>query len=191
MDYQGLDDATLIGLIASADPDALSTLYDRYSRLVFSLALHTVGDYGSAEEITLDVFTRVWEKARTYQAGQGKVSTWMTSIARHRAIDELRRRGVRPDRQALDWSELAPGDEPAIEGPELAAEQALQRRRVRAALAQLPVEQRQALAMAYLEGYTHQEIAAALGQPLGTVKTRIRSAMQKLRTLLPDETTSD
>jgi RNA polymerase sigma-70 factor, ECF subfamily len=187
MDYRPLDDTTLMRLIARADPDALSELYDRYSRLVFSLALHTVGDPGGAEEITLDVFSRVWASARTYQPEQARVSTWLTSIARHRAIDELRRRGVRPDRQALDWSELAPADEPAVEGPEPAAELSMQRQRVHAAIAQLPPEQRQVLAMAFLQGYTHPEIAATLGQPLGTVKTRIRAALHKLRDLLPDE----
>ena len=189
MDFAKFDDETLIRLIARANADALSELYDRYSRVVFSLAMHAVGDAASAEEITLDVFTRVWEKARTYQAEQAKVSTWLTSIARYRAIDELRRRAVRPERHAVEWSELSPGDEPTVEGPEPATEASMQRQRIRAAISQLPPEQQQVLAMAFLQGYTHQEISEALHQPLGTVKTRVRTAMQKLRRMLQDEQT--
>jgi RNA polymerase sigma-70 factor (ECF subfamily) len=187
VDYRKLDDVTLIRLIARAEADALSELYDRYSRLIFSLARHAVGDEATAEEITLDVFTRVWEKARTYQVEQAKVSTWLTSIARYRAIDELRRRGVRPERHTVEWSELPAGDEPSTDGPEPAAELSSQRERVRAAVAQLPLDQRQVLALAFFQGYTHQEISEALNQPLGTVKTRIRAAMQKLRHMLEDE----
>ncbi len=187
MDHSTLDDETLIRLIAHAQADALSALYDRYNRLVFSLALNVVGDYETAEEITLDVFTRVWERARTYRAEQAKVSTWLTSITRYRAIDELRRRGARPEQYSLEWAEVSPDAMPRVNGPETAAELALQRQRVRAALAELPEEQQQVLALAYFKGYTHREIAEALEQPLGTVKTRIRLAMQKLRETLQDE----
>jgi RNA polymerase sigma factor (sigma-70 family) len=187
MDYRKLDDVTLIRLIARAEADALSELYDRYSHLVFSLARHAVGDEATAEEITLDVFTRVWEKARTYQVEQAKVSTWLTSITRYRAIDELRRRSVRPERHAVEWSELPAGDEPSTDGPEPVAELSMQRERVRAAIARLPLDQRQVLALAFFQGYTHQEISKTLNQPLGTVKTRIRTAMQKLRHMLEDE----
>jgi RNA polymerase sigma-70 factor (ECF subfamily) len=187
VDHSTLDDETLIRLVAHAQADALSALYDRYNRLVFSLALNVVGDYETAEEITLDVFTRVWERARTYRAEQAKVSTWLTSITRYRAIDELRRRGARPEQHSLEWAEVAPDAMPHVNGPETAAELALQRQRVRAALAELPEEQQQVLALAYFKGYTHREIAEELEQPLGTVKTRIRLAMQKLRETLQDE----
>lgn len=187
MDYSTLDDETLIRLIAHAHADALSALYARYNRLVFSLALNVVEDHGTAEEITLDVFTRVWERARTYRGEQAKVSTWLTSITRYRAIDELRRRGARPKPHSLDWADVSPDALPHVNGPEATTELRLQRQQVRAALAELPEEQRQALALAYLKGYTHREIAEALNLPLGTVKTRIRLAMQKLRDKLQEE----
>jgi len=187
VDYSTLDDATLVRLAARDHQDALGELYDRYSRLVFSLALNMVGDHATAEEVTLDVFTRVWEKADTYRPDQAKVSTWLTSITRYRSIDVLRRRGSRPKQQSLDWAEVSPDHIPGVEDPEEAAELALQRQRVRAAIATLPPNQKQVLALAYFKGYTHREIAATLDQPLGTVKTRIRLAMQKLREMLIDE----
>lgn len=190
MDYTALDDNTLIRLIVRTDADALGELYDRYNRLVFSLALTTVGDHATAEEITLDVFTRVWERARTYRAEQAKVSTWLTSITRYRAIDELRRRRARPEQHSVDWATVSPDAMPSVNGPEGATERALQRQQVHAAVAQLPQEQQQVLALAYFKGYTHREIAEALDQPLGTVKTRIRSAMQKLREMLQEERTA-
>jgi RNA polymerase sigma-70 factor (ECF subfamily) len=190
VDYSDLDDVTLINLIALARSDALSELYDRYSRLVFSLALNMVGDRSSAEEITLDVFARIWEKAETYRPEQAKVSTWLSSITRYRSIDVLRRRGVRPEQHSIAWADVAPGSLPSIDGPEEAAELALQQQRVRAAVAKLPPEQQEALALAYFRGYTQREIAQALDVPLGTIKTRIRLAMQKLRDMLAEEARS-
>lgn len=187
MNYSTLDDGTLIRLVARAHADALSELYERYNRLVFSLALNLVGDHATAEEIALDVFTRIWEKAETYRPEQAKVSTWLTSITRYRAIDVLRRQGSRPERHSLGWSDISPEAMPRVDGPEGAAELALQRQRVRDAIAELPLDQKQALALAYFRGYTHREIAEILDQPLGTVKTRIRLAMQKLRDMLREE----
>jgi RNA polymerase sigma-70 factor (ECF subfamily) len=186
MDYPELDDKTLVALIARSDADALGALYDRYSRLVFSLALNAVGDRGAAEEITLDVFTRVWERAGTYRADLAQVSTWLTSIARHRAIDELRRRQVRPEQHSISWADVSSTAEPRVDGPEQVAARAMQRERVRVAVAELPDGQREALALAYFRGYTQREIAEELDQPLGTVKTRIRLAMDKLRDWLSD-----
>jgi RNA polymerase sigma-70 factor (ECF subfamily) len=187
VDYSALDDITLVRLISRAQADALSAFYDRHNRLVFSLALNIVRDRHTAEEITLDVFTRVWEKAETYRAEQAKVSTWLTSITRNRAIDELRRREVRPEKYSVEWAEVSPTAMPRTNGAERAAELTLLRQRVRAAVAELPPEQRQALALAYFKGYSHREIAEALDLPLGTVKTRIRLAMQKLREILHEE----
>lgn len=187
VDYSALDDATLVRLVARAHADALSVLYDRYSRLVFSLASSLVGDRASAEEITLDVFIRIWEKAETYRPEQAKVSTWLTSITRHRAIDVLRRQGSRPEQHSVSWAELSAELMPETNDPEQATELALQQQRVRAAIAALPADQRQALALAFFNGYTHREIAEALNQPLGTVKTRIRLAMQKLRDMLLEQ----
>lgn len=190
MDYSTFDDDALIRLIVRANADALSALYARYSRLVFSVALNAVGDHAAAEEITLDVFTRVWEKADTYRAGRARVSTWLASIARHRAIDVLRRQQARPEQHSVGWAEASPADVTDADGLEETVELALEQRRVRAAIAQLPDEQKRALALAYFQGLTHQQIAARLGEPLGTVKTRIRLAMQKLRQLLQPEQTA-
>lgn len=186
MNYSALDDETLVRLAARANQDALGELYDRYSRLVFSLAMNMVGDHATAEEITLDVFTRIWEKAGTYRSEQARVSTWLASITRYRSIDMLRRRGSRPEQHSVGWAELPPDVMPNVNGPEEAAELALQRQRVRTAVAELPPDQKQVLTLAYFQGYTHREIAEALGQPLGTVKTRIRLAMHKLRDTLAE-----
>jgi RNA polymerase sigma-70 factor (ECF subfamily) len=186
-EYAKYEDEKLISLIAQAQEAALTQLYDRYNRLVFSLALAIVNDRATAEEITLDVFMRVWQKAGTYRADQSKVSTWLTHIARHHAIDILRRRSVRLDQYAVQWDDATSSAESSGQGPQESAEIALRRERVQAALAELPAEQKQALTLAYFGGYTHQQIADILRQPLGTIKTRIRLAMQKLREHLSDE----
>lgn len=189
MDYSSLDDETLIGYILQAKPEALASLYDRYSRLVFSIALHTVGRYETAEEITQDVFLRVWNKAYTYQPDQAKVVTWISSITRYRSIDMLRKRGARPQNDSLSLDELQSGSIPASNSDlEDLASLSIEQRRVHIAVAALPQEQRQALDLAYFQGLTHSEIAARLDQPLGTVKTRIRLGMQKLRELLREDT---
>jgi RNA polymerase sigma-70 factor (ECF subfamily) len=148
--------------------------------------LHIVGDRETAEEITLDVFTRTWENASTYDPTRAKVTTWLTSIARNRSIDELRRRGVRAEQHSVRWTDVPPDAEPRSNGLEARTERSLEREHVRAAVAELPDEQRQVLSLAYFGGYTQREIAEALNQPLGTVKTRIRLAMNKLRQALRD-----
>jgi RNA polymerase sigma-70 factor (ECF subfamily) len=181
-----LDDNLLIQRIAQANSGALSELYDRYSRLVYSLAVYMVADAGLAEEITQDVFLQVWRKAGSYQTDLGKVTTWLTSITRHRAIDMLRRQNVRPEgswtglEDALDL----PGENLAVEPQVLYS---AQREHIRRALAALPPEQRIAVSLAYYQGLTQQEIAERLNEPLGTVKTRIRLGMQKLRQILQPE----
>lgn len=186
MDYTAFDDRALIRLIAGGREEALGELYDRYHRLVFSLALNIVGDPATAEEIVLDVFARIWQKAGTYRSDQAKVGTWLTSITRYRAIDLLRQQGARPERLSTSWADLPLSAHPRVNGPEPAVERALERERMRAAINDLPVEQRQVLALAYFRGLTQSEIAEATGQPLGTVKTRVRLAMLKLRQTLQD-----
>jgi RNA polymerase sigma-70 factor (ECF subfamily) len=151
------------------------------------MALNTVGDPETAEEITQDVFIRVWEKAATYRSEQAKVSTWVTSITRYRAIDVLRQRGVRAEQHSVGWEDVSPNDEPRSEGPERQTEQSLEAQRVRSAIQALPPDQRDALALAYFQGLSHSEIASRLGEPLGTVKTRIRLGMQKLREALSSD----
>jgi len=185
--HQARSDENLIRLIMQRRPDALSDLYDRYSRMVFGLALNAVGDAATAEEITQDVFVRVWQRAGQYRAEQAKVSTWITSIARHRAIDQLRRQGVRPEGQGIAWADITPEAEPSANGPEQTTGLALERQRIRAAVARLPEEQKRVVAMAYFQGYSQTTIAKALSLPLGTVKTRIRLAMEKLREILQAE----
>ena len=186
-DYARYDDERLISLIAQLQAGALDQLYDRYNRPIFSLALMIVGDRATAEEITLDVFMRVWQKAGSYRADQARVSTWLTHIARHHAIDVLRRRAVRLDQSALSWEEITPGAPLPAQNPGELAEQSLRRERIHAAIARLPADQKQALMLAYFGGYTQTQIAEALKQPLGTIKTRLRLAMQKLRDFLHDE----
>lgn len=189
VDYNVLDDTALIRLISHARSEALSALYDRYSRLVYSVALNVVGDGATAEEITQDVFFRIWEKASSYRAEQARVSTWLTSITRYRAIDVLRQRAVRPERDSVGWDDLPLSAEPAApDDPEETTALRQSQQRVRVALSTLPADQRHALALAYFRGLSHSEIAEQLGEPLGTIKTRIRLGMQKLRELLGEET---
>jgi len=185
--YVSYDDESLIRQVAELREEALSQLYDRYSDLVFSIALAIVDDRSTAEEITLDVFMRVWQKAASYRADQAKVRTWLSHIARHHAIDVLRRRSIRLDHYALSWDGIPLSDTVTTQDPQELIELSLGRERVRTAIAQLPEDQKQALALAYYGGLTQVEIAEALQQPLGTIKTRLRLAMQKLRHLLRDE----
>ena len=184
---QQLEDPVLIDLIIQKNEDALGELYDRYHRLIYSIALNVVGRPEDAEEITLDVFTRVWSKATTFRSERAKVTTWLTRMARNRAIDLLRREGVRPMKHSVSWAQVSPEPAADIDRPEAAADLAMQKERVRAAITTLPDAQKEVLALAYFKGYSHSEIARELDIPLGTAKARIRSGMMKLRTLLGDE----
>jgi RNA polymerase sigma-70 factor, ECF subfamily len=186
-DYTRYDDEKLMSLIARSQEGALAQLYDRYNRLVFSLAFAIVHDRATAEEITLDVFMRVWQKAALYQPGRSKVGTWLTHITRNHAIDVLRRRAARPEQHAVAWDDEGPRSDPHSRTPAESSEESMQRERIRNALDLLPAEQRQAIFLAYFEGYTQSQIAETLRQPLGTVKTRMRLALQKLRDFLQDE----
>ena len=177
-----LPDEELVSLVAQDESWALAELYDRYARLVFSLALKVLNDRAGAEEIVQEVFAKVWRGARDYTPARGKFSSWLIGITHHQCIDELRRRRVRPVAGSTDDSpllELAADDDPAE-----AAAHALERTRVRQALAQIPADQRTVIELAFFEGLTHQEIADRCGQPLGTVKTRVRLGMRKLKELL-------
>ncbi len=185
--YAQLDDESLIRLVMQSQPDALSALYDRYSRLVYSVALHVTGDPPLAEEVTQDVFLRVWQRAALYQPGQGRLGSWLAGIARHRAIDVFRHHQTDAGGHSQSWEALPQFDPADEQDVEQSVDSTQQQQRVQRALATLPDEQRQALALAFFRGYTHEEVAAALGEPLGTVKTRIRLAMQKLRKLLEEE----
>jgi RNA polymerase sigma-70 factor, ECF subfamily len=187
MDYSRFDDAVLMRLMARSNTGALSELYDRYSRLVYGLALQATGEPASAEEITQDTFLRAWENAASYQSDKGKVGTWLASIARNRSIDILRKKQARRENNQVSLEELPSfaltDDENVEKKADLRRRQSL----VRQALAQLPQDQREVLALAYFRGMTHEQIAESLQQPLGTVKTRIRLGMQKMRRCLQEE----
>ncbi len=186
MKFDSVEDALLIRYIADGQQSAVEALYDRYNRLVFSVALAVVGDRAVAEEVTLDVFLHAWRGAKTYDPARAKVSTWLVAIARHHAIDVLRWQSARVDSRSVLLEEMQLSDETDPSDPEEQAGLAMERRNVQAALENLPPDQRQALFLAFFKGYSHQEIADLLEQPLGTVKTRIRLAMQKLRQILID-----
>jgi RNA polymerase sigma-70 factor (ECF subfamily) len=186
MKFEKLDDATLIQQIAQAETGALEELYDRYNRVVFSVALAILSDPSVAEEVTLDVFVRVWKGAATYQPERGKVNTWLAAITRHHAIDILRGQRSNLDQKSLYLDDLAWQKASNLSSPHEDMENDMQRARIRRALEELPTDQREALMLAYFKGYSHRQIADVLQQPLGTVKTRIRLAMQKLRELLSE-----
>ncbi len=176
-----LRDEELLVLTAQGDPQALAAIYDRYGRLVFSIALHVTDDRLSAEEVTQDVFQIVWRQAHTFRTAAGSLGAWITGITRHRAIDEIRSRRYKSRRRDL-WLDNAPMAE--LRDREEFEQQAVLRTEVRAAVAALPAEHRRAIELAYFGGLTGPEIAASLGIPLGTVKTRLRLGLVRLRAAL-------
>jgi RNA polymerase sigma-70 factor (ECF subfamily) len=187
MKFEKSDDALLIRLIAKAERGALEELYDRYNRLVFSVALAIVSDRSIAEEVTLDVFVRVWQGASTYHPERANVRTWLAAITRHHSIDILRGQRSRLDQKSLYLDELSWQEEADMPDPQEGVEMNSQHAHIRQAMAQLPADQRETLLLAYFKGYSHRQIAELLEAPLGTIKTRIRLAMQKLRQILSEE----
>ncbi len=181
-------DVELLRRVAAGDQDALLTLYDRYGRLVYSLAYRMLQDHQLAEEVTQDVFTRVWQSAASFDPERSSFTTWLTSITRNRTIDVLRRRRVRGLTGAGE-AELNTAITRADE--RLSPEFHLEALAVREALAQLPETQREVLELAYFQGMTQREIAEYLNIPLGTVKTRMRLGMIKLRELLEASPSDD
>jgi RNA polymerase sigma-70 factor (ECF subfamily) len=182
-----LPDEKLLARIVARDEAALAALYERYIRLIYALALRITGDRLTAEEVVQDVFQNVWQSAGSYRVNAGTVSSWLLGITRHRAIDATRskRERARAREETLD-----PGAPLAASLPvEQEVAQRLEREAMRQALDELPSSQRQAIEMAYYGGLSGSEIAAALGEPLGTVKTRLRLGLLKLRDLLrpPDQ----
>jgi RNA polymerase sigma-70 factor (ECF subfamily) len=173
-------DAELLDGIARQDESSLAALYDRYHLLAFSLALRVVNDRGRAEDVVQDAFLSVWRKAASYAEGRGSVKTWLTSIVRNRAIDLVR---ARRESDADDDAILLALRDPSPSVVEQVTA-ALDRDSIRAAIGELPLEQRQAIVMAYFEGLSHSEISEVTGLPLGTVKSRIRLGMHRLRTAL-------
>ena len=176
------DWAALIMRVAAGDQSALTDLYDTTSRLVFGLILRVVGDRSTAEEVLLDVYTQVWRQAATYDQKRGAPLAWLMTIARTRGIDRLRSgKYDHLHKEPLDSIGEATA---ATASPEEDTVTAERQRLVRSALERLSAEQREVIELAYYSGLSHSEIALRLGQPLGTVKTRTRLAMMKLRDAL-------
>lgn len=178
-------DADLIGFAAEGEARALETLYDRYSRIVFGYALRMLGDRQLAEELLQEVFFRAWQQGGNYSSARGTFVTWLLSIAHNMAIDELRKRRRRPQKADSDEPEsILAAVADSGTGVEDEVWLGALREIVAQALKELPAPQREAIELAYFRGLTQREIAEQLGEPLGTVKTRMRLGLQKLRETL-------
>jgi len=179
---QPVPDSALIERMRTGDEAALSTLYDRYSAMLFGMLVRILRDQQAAEEVLQDLFLQLWRNAAQFDAARGSLPAWLMVIGRNRAISRLR---GRRDREVLEENEgdyantFASGQNIEDE-----AQRAQVARNISAAMQQLPVEQRQAVELAYFEGMTQSEIASQTGIPLGTVKTRVRTAMQTLRQII-------
>jgi RNA polymerase sigma-70 factor, ECF subfamily len=182
--YRGLRDGQLVELVAQKDAGALEALYDRYGRAAYSLARRILTEETLARDVVQEVFLSLWRDARRFDAGRGTVATYLLSMTHHRAVDVVRREEhLRRWRTSDEGLELAPDPKARVEDEVEASER---RNEVRAALAELPVAQREALLLAYFGGYTQREVAALVGVPLGTVKTRMAAGMRKMREALQD-----
>ena len=151
----------------------MGRLYDRYSSIVYSIALRVLGDTGAAEDVLQEVFLQLWRNPGVFDSSRGNMAAWLAVIARNRAIDSLRKR--RPE---TDIADVVVSVEPDLAGD---TERARAMEKIRGVLGDMPAAQRSALEMAYFEGLTHTEISARTGEPLGTVKTRIRAGLLSLR----------
>jgi RNA polymerase sigma-70 factor (ECF subfamily) len=169
-------DLALVTAIRSGDQGAMAALYDRYSSIVYSVALRVLQDTGAAEDVLQEIFMQLWRNPGAFDANRGNMAAWLAVISRHRAIDALRRR--RPENNIED---LVVSIEPDLAGD---ADRVRTMDKVRGALETMPSTQRSALEMAYFEGLTHVEIADKTGEPLGTIKTRIRAGLLSLRKVL-------
>jgi RNA polymerase sigma-70 factor (ECF subfamily) len=176
--YADQTDESLVDLVAREDVQALEVLYERHSRAVYSLSVKMLGEPAAAEEVVQECFLKLWRQPRLYQPSRGKLLSWLLGVTHHRTVDELRRRRLEQRHSANGEVESASGDE---SDPMKQVWGSVQMEAVGRALADLPAAQRIALELAYLRGMTQAEIAAALGEPLGTIKTRMRLALQKLR----------
>jgi len=174
------EDVALIRRMCDADETALGALYDRWVRSLYSLVFHLLKDADEAEDVVEETFWQAWRKASSYEPSRGAVSTWLLTIGRRRALDRLRAKGRRRE-ESMSQSGVLADVASSAPDPLQAAEESERRSQVRAALRELPDEQRSVLELGYFQGLSQAEIADMTGQPLGTVKTRMRLAMQKLR----------
>ncbi len=169
----GHEDAALLARVQRGDEQAMAMLFDRYSKVVYSVALRVLRDAASAEDILQEIFMQIWRNPAGFVATRGSLGGWLAVVTRNRSIDTLRRK--KPTEQVEEMQLPAAGnlaDE---------SERNLMMEKARVVIAQLPAEQRKTLEMAFFDGLTHSEIAEMTGDPLGTVKTRIRSALLTLR----------
>jgi RNA polymerase sigma-70 factor, ECF subfamily len=169
----GQDDAVLLSLVQRGDESAMAALFDRYSKVVYSVALRVLRDPSSAEDVLQEIFMQIWRSPDGFVATRGSLGGWLAVVSRNRAIDALRRK--RPT-EPVDDMALASNYNLADE-----AERNSLMDKARGVIQLLPIEQRKTLEMAFFDGLTHSEIAEMTGDPLGTVKTRIRSALTSLR----------
>jgi RNA polymerase sigma-70 factor (ECF subfamily) len=174
------EDVKLLRAIARGDEEAIAALYDRYRLILFGLILRILHSQPEAEDVLQEVFLQVWRRASDFDEKRGRPFTWLVTLARSRAIDRLRSLGSR-DRTAIEAARAATDNIVDAADDAVKSEQG---EIVRSALKELPEEQRRALFLAYFEGLTQSEIARRLNSPLGTVKTRMRSGMIRLRELL-------
>jgi len=174
-DGAGQSDSDLLDRCVTGDVEAFDLLYDRHSRAAYGRAYRILGQPGDAEDIVQDAFLTMWRQSATYSAERGSVRAWLLTIVHHRAIDDVRRRGY-CRQQTLDDVALVAVPDGGHQDHEDADGQD-----VRHALRRLPADQRHVVALAYVGGYTHDEIARRLGLPLGTVKSRLRLGLRKMR----------
>lgn len=164
---------SLIDRVRVREQQAMTEIFDRYSGLVYSVALRVLKDSGQAEDVTQEIFFQLWRNPDSFSSSRGSLASWLLVVARNRAIDHLRRR--RPS-EPVDEVVL-----PSATNLQNDAERNMMMQRVRGIVGELPEEQQRSLEMAFFDGLSHSEIAEKTGQPLGTVKTRIRSALTSLR----------
>jgi RNA polymerase sigma-70 factor (ECF subfamily) len=169
-------DLTLVTAIRAGDQGAMAALYDRYSSIVYSVALRVLQNPAAAEDVLQDIFMQLWRNPGAFDASRGNMAAWLAVIARHRAIDALRRR--KPEE---DFEDVIVSVEPDLASE---ADRSRAMAKVRTAFESMAPPQRSALEMAYFEGLTHAEIAQKTGEPLGTIKTRIRTGLLSLRKVL-------
>ncbi len=178
MDSTKPTDEELIVRVARGEQGALEVLYDRYARIAFSLAWRMLGSRQVTEEVVQEVFLKVWQNASSYRPDRGSFAQWLLSICRHRAVDELRRGGRSLGRVSLEIdANVRDEEKDYVDG-------FVERQFIQEALEALSGDQKKVIMMAYFEGLTHSEIAQSLGLPLGTVKTRMRSGLQRLKARL-------
>lgn len=175
-----LDDAGLVEFVGKGDPEALAVLYRRHGNACYRLAWRVTANRALAEDAVQEAFTGLWRDPAAYQPSQGSVRTWLLGLCHHKAVDAVRMETAHQRRQDARAAQSAL-DPPAGSDPAAAAWAGIRAEEVRAALAELPEPQRHALALAYFGGYTQREIAQLTGVPLGTVKTRMYTAMRRLQ----------